>query len=386
MKALGRAVETDLGELAGIAWSRRGWLFGAAILAALIAFMASFLITPRYHSVASILPAKGFLREHNIVFGQGDIVDAVKLRPTTASNSQNVVTAASFKMRAAIVEELELVEFFGHADLATKDPALAEHRAMSDLRSATHFALSIYRDVLFIHVYTHDPEMSARIANLYIELIERENLAHYHAQASSMQSYLEGQLTQLRGEVLAMSDSLATYYSDLGLVDIDRERGGLFSLMATLQHQRSSLELSIARESLDRTDEDPYLLRMTEQLVLYDEMLAEYSPGGKPSTGRKVDSLLDPNTALIARDLERRLGTLQAREIRLRSELAGVVMEGAREGALLPVMDRAFPASEPYWPRRWLMMIGAAAIAIIGTYLVLLYLRAARTLAGEGRF
>ncbi len=378
MKALGRAVETDLGELIGIAWTRRRYLLGTALLAALAALLLSFLVSPRYHSVASVLPTKGFLKEQNIVFGRGEFTDAVQLRPTTASNGQNLVTAASFKVRESIVEQLELVEFFGHEELAATEPVRAVQLAMEDLRKATHFELSIYRDVLFIHVSTRDPDMSARVANLYIERIEDENLAHYRVQAAKLESYLENQLGDLRDRILILADSLVAHYGASGLVDIDRERDQLFSLLRTLQHQRSALDLSIARESLDRADNDPHLLRMAEHLKLYDDLLAEYVPGGNPSIGRGVGILLDPNTSLAAADLERRLAIMYKREGRLRGELAVAVMEGAREEAILPIMDLGFPASEPFWPRRWLMMLGAMVIATSTLYHVLVCDRSAR--------
>ncbi|MCB1162657.1 hypothetical protein KDL67_08220, partial [bacterium] len=187
MNRLGRVVETDLGELLGIARRRWSWLLATGLVAGVVALGVSFAIPPRYHSVASVLPATGVLRDRALLLGTGGLGGAAQVRPNTSSNGQNLVVASSLKVREEIVDQLELVRFFGREEQARKDPALARELAMVDLRLATHFELSIYRDVLFIHVITRDPDMSATIANLYIELIQRENLSRYHARAKSME-------------------------------------------------------------------------------------------------------------------------------------------------------------------------------------------------------
>lgn len=384
MRALGRAVETDLGELAGLAWRHWRLLAGLAVGAALAAFLISFLLTPRYHSVVSILPRQGFLREQQIVLGRGTLNNAVELRPTTASNSQNLVAAASFRTRAALVDSLGLVDFFGHAQLAQREPARARELAMDDLRRATHLELSIYRDVLFIHVMTRDPEMSARIANLTVQLLEAENLALYRAQARAMERYLEGELLRVRGELFAVADSLADYYRRHGLIEIASERKTLFSLLGELELQRSALALSLGREALDRAPDDPQLARLQSLLAVYDELVADLGKGKGVGAGSAA-GIADTGTVLGAEELQRRLEQLQLGESALRTELAAAVMESAREEASLPVMDRAFPASEPYWPRRWLMALAAGVLAPGLVYLALLYRRVARALAATGQ-
>ncbi len=381
MRALGRIVETDLGELAAIAWSQRRWLIGLSLGAGLLGLLLSFLITPRYHSVVSVLPSKGFLRDQQIVFARSSIEEAVELRPTTASNSQNLVTAASYKVRAALVDSLDLVAFFGHAKLAASDPEPARQRAVDDLRRATHLELSIYRDVLFIHVNTRDPQMSARIANLYVTLIEAENLALYRHRALAMQVYLEQELLRLRGDLFAVADSLAGFYRKYGLLELDSERDQLFSLLGELQHQRSALALSLAREGLDREPADPQLARLRGLLGVYDGLVAELSPGSARTPGGRFGGLLEPRVGLGAEALQQRLRQLQAAERDLRIDLAATIMETSREDASLAVMDRAVPASEPFWPRRWLLTLGAAILVPGLVYLGLLYRSAIRRLA-----
>ena len=373
MNRLGRVVERDLGELLGIARRRWSWLLATGLVAGVVALGVSFAIPPRYHSVASVLPATGVLRDRALLLGTGGLGGAAQVRPNTSSNGQNLVVASSLKVREEIVDQLELVRFFGREEQARKDPALARELAMVDLRLATHFELSIYRDVLFIHVITRDPDMSATIANLYIELIQRENLSRYHARAKSMERYLSRQLSTLRAEIASVSDSLAALYRADGLVDIDGERDDLFSLLTTLRLQRSALALSLSRESLDRSADDPALARLRDQIKIYDAFLDSYRPGGSAEGARDLRALLDQGRVLQLRDVEARLKSLQAQEADLRTELEVSVMEGARDEALLPVMDRAFPASEPYWPRRWLITVSAMLLATGVLYLGLVY-------------
>lgn len=381
MRALGRIVETDLGELTAIAWRHRRLLIGLTLGAALVALPIAFLIAPRYHAEVSVLPRKGFLRDQQVVLSRSSLTQAVALRPTTASNSQNLVTAASYKVRAAIVDSLDLVPFFGHAELAARHPERAREQAVDDLRQATHLALSIYRDVLFIHVITTDAAMSARIANLYVACIEAENLTLYRGQAQAMQSYLEAELLRLRTEMFAVVDSLAAFYRDHAFIELDRERGTLLALLGELQLQRSALALSLARESLDRREDDPQLTRLRSLLDVYDAFVAELEPGRGRPPGKRLAGLLEPGVGLQAQELQRRLEQLQDAERGLRVELGAAVMETAREDVALPVLDRAVPAERPFWPRRWLLIVGAAALVPSLAYLALLYRHAVRQLA-----
>ena len=374
MRALRYAVEMAPGELGELAWRWRRRIGLAALAAVLLGLLASFLVEPRYHSYVSILPQKGFLKEQQIVLGHGDLTDALQLKPMTASNSQNLVVATSFTVREAIVDSLGLAAFFGCED---PDAELARQQAAEALRRATHFELSMYRDVLFIHVTTKDARMSAAIADLYVRLIEEENLNRYHRQSQAMIRYLEIQLADVRSRIDALSDSTAHYYRNKGLVDIENEQQQLFSLLRELEMQALALDLALAREQLDRREDDPRVQQLAQQSRIYREMLAKLEPGGAgPSPMRSAE--LDMGTVIQAQRLDQELANLEELESDLRTQLAGVVMESEREEASLPLLDRAVIASKPVWPKRWLMVLGPGILAPILVYLLALLIAASR--------
>ena len=379
MKELRLAVEMRLGDLARIAWDLRKALAMVALGSAAISLVVALLLPAKYLSTASILPHKGFLQERQIVLARGITSNAVQLRPTDASNSQNLVTAASFRVRSAIADSLKLEAFFGFEGGQFEDSTRARHAAVDALRRATHFELSLYRDVLFIHVITEDPEKSAAIANLYTDLIERENLRIYRGQARAKQEYLLNELKQLRGEIVAVMDSTASVYTKAGLVATNQERDNFLSLLSELKLQRLALELSLSREKIDRTANDPYIARLAEQLRTFDAAMALLSAEKGSRSGVFGAGFPRPGAILSIEEQERRLAGLEAMEDWLGTELAAAVMEGNRESASLLIMDRAFPAIEPIWPKPWLIVLCSCFLATVLTYLGVLFFRIYRS-------
>ncbi|MBN2171766.1 MAG: hypothetical protein JW819_10665 [Candidatus Krumholzibacteriota bacterium] len=384
MKRLRHAIEMDLGELAGLA--RRRWraLLVAAGAAALAGFLGSFLVTPRYHAYVSILPRRGILREQQVAVAQGELTAPVRLRPTTASNTQNMVRAASYRLRAELVDSLDLVAFFDLADLAAERPDLARHRAVDALRRATHLELSIYRDVLFIHLMTRDAAMSARLANAYLDALQRENLREYRREAESRASFLQTQLAAVRVRIEEALAALVVFQGEREIVDLESQRRGLLSLLEQIHHEWLAASIALERERLDLDADAPAVARLEALVALYREaitLLDGASAEGAPPFG---SSVMDPGTALAAERLRDRLRGLQAVEQSLLMELSAAVMEAGLDELQLPVMDRAVAPAEPDWPDRALITVGAGLLVPLLLFLLFVLRAAARSrAAGE---
>ncbi len=375
MRLLRDAVEMDLGELFGLAAKRWRLLVTVMILAASLALSLTFLIEPRYHSYASILPQKGFLQEREIVLSENTFDFNAKLRPVNASNSQNLVFGASFKLREAIVDSLQLISFFDFDELEAQQPERAMHEAVDKLRRITHFELSLYRDVLIIHATTKDAQMSADIANLYISLIERENHRQYNAFSNEMLTFLTDQLKDTQREIRSLVDSTTAFYQERNIVEIKSETDALFSLLKELDLQRMSLELALSRAELDASPDDPLVRRMAKELEAYDALRAEYKNIDLSSrVGASGGADLSIGTILDVKRFERQMEQLEKFETNLTMKLANTLIESKRNEVNLPIMDRAFPATEPIWPKRWLITLCTMAIATLLTYIGLFLL------------
>ena len=379
MRRLRHAIEMDLGELAGLA--RRRWraLLITAAAAALAGFLGSFLVTPRYHAYVSVLPRQGILREHQVAVAQGELTAPVRLRPTSASNSQNMVRVASHSLREELVEELGLVVFFGFEDLAAEHPEHARYRAVDALRQATHLELSIYRDVLFIHVMTRDAAMSARIANAYLDALQRENLREYRREAEARAAFLKVQLAQVRGRIGEALSALAAFQGQREIVDLESQRRGLMSLLDQIHLEWLAASIALDRERIELGENAPAVDRLEALVDLYREAIALLdgaSAGGAPPFGSAV---MDPATTLAAERLQGELRNLEVVEQSLLLELNAAVMEADLDDLQLPVMDRAVAPADPDWPDRALITVGTGVLAPVLLYLLLVLMAAARS-------
>ncbi|MCP4549963.1 MAG: hypothetical protein GY835_26190 [bacterium] len=357
MRALRHAVEVDLADLIRITTVRWPLLLILGVVAGLTAFGASFLMTPKYHAFSSILPSRGFMREQQIVLTHGTLNKAMSLRPTTASNSTNLVLGASYVIRAAIVDELDLIPFFGLEELDAKEPQRARHEAVERLRIITHFELSIYRDVLFIHVMAHNPQASADIANAYVRLIQEENTRFYQEVAENRIAMLETQLAVVQDSLRVQTDETVGHYTSHGIRDLGKDRNLAYSLIYDLMFKQQQVRLALARARLDKTESAPEVTELKALEVIYGKVLAQYDSRGEGSS-EDEQSIFNIDNVLIAQGLLDGMHELEILENSLAMQLAAARMELSGGEFRLPILDKAFPPAEPIWPNRWLLTIG----------------------------
>jgi uncharacterized protein involved in exopolysaccharide biosynthesis len=375
MKVLRHTIETSLGELLGLAWCHRRLLVILFVAGGALAWLASFLITPEYHSFASILPRNGVLADRRLAIDLAGFDKSVELRPVNASNGQNLVILSSYKMREEMVDSLDLVNAFGIEISGDSGLAAARHEAVDRLRKATHFELSIYRDVLFIHVTTDDPELSTNIASVYLKFLQRENLRLYHRHSQQMVLYLEDQIEKLRLRFQTLCDETLGYYSERGLVDLEKQRTLFFSLLEGLEKERISIDLRLERARLDQKNDSPEVKRLEALSGIHREMLkiGQEERAGARNYTDNMGVVIDNDVDLEVSRLEKHMSNLERLEISLNTSLTAALMELSRDEIMLPVLDRPTIPAEPVWPKRWLLSLVTALIAPLVAYLGIVF-------------
>ncbi len=357
--------ELSLYDLSMVLRRRSKWILALTCAACLFALTLSFTVTPRYESMVSLLPGRSNAVSTFIpMLERGKIQGGVKFGNVTTRNSQNLEVMASDRLQYRLIDELELVTFYGHGDLMARDSSLAMAKTLVDLRRDTHFGLSLQLQVLFTRVTTTDAEMSARIANRYLDLLDEVNLERYHRFAADKARFLDTRLANLGEEILQADRNLSRFHQRHGFADFEEEQGNLFNLTNRLQQRLLNKELALASLSTDVGPDGPERIQLEAEIAVFTAMLEKLSASfGSDGAGTGGGNIPDMEARYDQLKRERRL--LQAVEEQLIGERESARLQSIMDTGTTTVLDRAYVSNEPVWPDRKLIVGLTTAIAML---------------------
>ena len=383
--------EFSLLELVEIVTRRKRLFLALVLLAPLLAWGASHLIEPRYDAVSSLLPVQNSsVQGYSSILERGVIRGGLRIRSAKVRNSVNLERLLGRQLRYEIVDEMGLVEFFDLADEAEENPERARELAAKRLLDATHLAMSLKVRVLMIHVVTRDPEMSARIANGYIEALDRHNLATIRRDAASRVAYLDRQLEKLRNAAAVGRSRLLEYREGAGISDFDAQTASALEILGELRKKLLELEMRHASVSADYSADHPELQLIEAEMEVYRNTLERFSAeraeieadGGEYVPYLDIPLASASRHELAVAHLDRELELLDALNAALVAERERSRMEQFLDIATTSVLDRAVVPSEPIWPRRKMIVLVSTFITLFVVYLALFAREAFFKMAG----
>ncbi len=368
MNETNRNLDFSLLELIELYARRWRWLLGALALAVALATLYVFLILkPNYTATASLLPGRSDIVQRGIpILERGNFRGSFRVGNITTRNSMNLEMMVSTTLRAEMVDSLALVEFFGFGDLAIRQPEKARQRAIKAMTRATHFELSLQLQVLFVHVTTPDSEMSARIANAYLEAVAELNLVRYRRFAVQRIDFIERRLAELQPLTMEAEQALLAFQGEKSVLDPYLERESLFVLKHQLQSQLLQSQLAAERIALDAGESSPQLLALRAEEEIYRSMLTSLSTeeGGEPA-GETMANLIDPKLGLEWSKLNRELRLLEDLELLLIEEREMAHLQSELDFETITVLDHAVAPVDPVGPSRKLIVLAVAVCALI---------------------
>jgi uncharacterized protein involved in exopolysaccharide biosynthesis len=317
---------------------------------------------------------------------RGAFTGAFRVGNVTTRNSLNLETIVSDRARSALVDSLDLVSFFGLAEMARERPEEAHQRAMRELVESTHFELSMQLQVLIIHVTTRDPVMSARIANAFLDVLQAINLDRFHRFAQDKVRFLDARLGEVRESLLTAEARLAAVHREQGVVDLEKDRESAYSLLKGLREQLLDRRLRYETIMADAGASAPEAIALEAEITVYERMIAALAnemAGAARDAASAVPLTVGPVTEMALRRMERELQTLESLEGFLVQDREAARLQAVLDMETLTILDRAVPPAEPIWPRRHLMIALVATCALLTASLGAIGLESLRSL-GNG--
>ncbi|HEY75863.1 MAG TPA: hypothetical protein G4O00_06740 [Thermoflexia bacterium] len=244
--------EIDLREYIEVLIRRWKWIVGAALSAAVVALVVSFLLPPTYEATALVAVTKPrYMMRFDPRFETlDDIQPAYKAYPELAASDE-------------LLQEL----------LASLDPLPEGVETLRDLRMKVEAKSGADPSIIRLIVRHRNPEEAARIANVWAELfVERANEL-YGGQGETEVEFFEAQLERAEAELEAAEQALIAFQA--------RNRA------AILQNQLASYKQMQADYLADQRT----IAYITQDIEGLREQLAG-QPGGQPvSLGDQLTAL-----------------------------------------------------------------------------------------------
>ena len=227
--------------------------------------------------------------------------------------------------------------------------------------------------LIHISVEDGDPGRAAELANGYID--QFRNLSEHLAitEASQRRLFFEEQLQQAKSKLADAEEALKKTEQSTGLIELSGQARALIESAASLRAQIAAKEVQIQSLGTFATSENSQLVQAQQELASLRAQLAKL--GGSQDS---VDSgLLVPKGRVPQAGLEymRKLRDVRYQETIfeiLARQFEAAKLDEARLGALIQVVDAAVPPDKSSFPKRGLIVVGAATMGfIIGVLVVL---------------
>lgn len=351
-------------DIAIILAKYKKFIFGVPALAGLITVGVTYLMSNVYTGRAVLMPPQQQQSAALAMLGQLGAITGVVGSGGGIKNPNDLYIGL---LKSRTVAD-EVIQRFDLRKLYDADSLVDARKALDNKLNVT----SSKEGFIVVEFDDGDPDRAAKIANAFVEELDRLNQNLAISDTAKRRLFFEQQLKQVQ---IKLADA------ELGLKAI-QERTGLFRLedqarvtveaIASLRAQISIREVQLQILNAYATKENPDYLRAQQELESLRGQLRKTDRG----SGEK-DILLSPSRAPEAaleylrgyRNLKyyETLFELMARQF----EIAKV--DEARDAAVVQIVDRAIPLEKPSKPWRLLIVIvvGICSFVLTTTWILL---------------
>lgn len=200
-----------------------------------------------------------------------------------------------------------------------------------------------------------DPKMAARLANTFVEELERRTVELNLSRAGNERSFLEKRLIVARQELKTAEDEMQHFQEKYKTIKADSQATATIQSIAAIKAQIVTTEVQLAQLRNSMTDESPEVKRTLSALGrLRGQMAALSGSGGDnaiPSLG---------NAPGVGVEYVRRLRELKTQEAvveQLTKQFEVAKINEARDNSSLQVLDTAVTPLRKSKPKRSLIVM-----------------------------
>jgi tyrosine-protein kinase Etk/Wzc len=337
------------------------WATPAILGACAVAY--ALMVTPTFDAETSLLPPQSQSSAATMMLSQfGGLAGAAG--NALGLKSPNDIYVAMLKSReigAALNQRFKLQDWYRQESVVD---------ALRTLTQATN--ISNDKDGLIrITVSDRSAELSANLANAYVEELRRLSRTMAVTEAAERRQYFEGQLQHTRVALADAEVALKQLQQKTGLLQLEAQGRATIEAVANLRAQISIREVQLAAAKDFATNENPEYRRLSSELIGLKEQLAKMTAGGSDDNVFSRKGMPEAGLEYVRKTRELKYQETLYELLSKQYELAK--LDESKDGANIQVLDKAVPAEKKARPKRMLIVVmSLLAGAFLGMLLAFL--------------
>ena len=362
--------EISLLDLAIVLAKFKKLILGLPVLVGVLTVGATLLMTPIFTATTAILPPQQSQSGASALLGQLGGLAGIAGAAAGIKNPSDLYVGMlkSRTVADAMIARFDLVNYY-EAEL-TQDA----RKSLEDVSS-----FSAGKDgIITISVDDKDPELAAKMANAYVEELNKLTEVLAVTEASQKRLFFERQMVDARDRLVAAEIEARSAMERGGLASIDAQGQAMIGVTARLRGQISVKEVEIGAMRAFAAEENPRLKAAQQELLALQTELARIEGASALREGQAgAESSAGATNLQLLRNVKyyETLYQMLAQQF----ELAKI--EEAKDSALIQVLDTAIPPERKSKPKRALIVIlavlAAGFVAVLIAFMKEAALRAA---------
>jgi tyrosine-protein kinase Etk/Wzc len=357
-------------------WLVGSFVFGVAVLSAVI----SLFLTKHYTAKAKLLPPQQNQSVAATMLSQlgplGGLVGNMGLNIRNP-NDMYVAMLRSDSVTYALVDRFSLVSLY-HQKLRSE--------ARAKLELLTEVSVDKNSGVISISVDDTEPDRAAKIANAYIEELEKLTRTLAVTDASKRRIFFEHEAQTANEELVKAEQALKQTEEETGLIQLDSQARVMLQAYADLRAAVTAKQVEIQAMESFATPDNPDLIRAKQELKALQAQVAHYEEG---QGGRPIGDIALEKVPAKALAYIQKLREVKYREALLelmlkQYEIARI--DEAKDSYLIQVLDKALPPDRRSWPKRTAIVMASTLLASILAVLAALMIEKIRKAREDPQF
>ncbi len=362
--------EISLLDLAIVLAKFKKLILGLPVLVGALTVGVTLLMTPIFTATTAILPPQQSQSTASALLGQLGGLAGIAGAATGIKNPSDLYVGMlkSRTVADAMIARFDLVNYY-------EDEFVEDAReSLGDVSS-----FSAGKDgIITISVDDKDPELAAKMANAYVEELNKLTEVLAVTEASQKRLFFERQMVDARDRLVAAEIEARSAMERGGLASIDAQGQAMIGVTARLRGQISVKEVEIGAMRAFAAEENPRLKAAQQELLALQTELARIEGASALREGQAgAESSAGATNLQLLRNVKyyETLYQMLAQQF----ELAKI--EEAKDSALIQVLDTAIPPERKSKPKRALIVIlavlAAGFVAVLIAFMKEAALRAA---------
>jgi len=351
-------------DLAIVLVERKRVILWTVIAFTIVAAIVSFLLPKKYTATVTVLAPQQNNSMGSLLASQLGNLSGLAAMAGGSLNSKTQNDMYVGMLRGRTVEDA-MIQRFGLMSQYHKhnlQDTRQEFEKYSDVDGTAKDGM------IHISVEDHTPERAAELANGYVD--ELRTLSKHLAitEASQRRFFFEQQLAESKDNLADAEEDLKKTEQTTGLIELNSQARALIESAALLRAQIAAKEVQIQAMQTYASKENPQLVIAQQELAGLRSQQSQLTGKGETAGGLIVPKGMVPQAGL---EYVRKLREVKYRETVfeiLAKQFEMAKLDEAKEGSLIQIVDAAVPPDKRSFPKRTLIVAGAAIVGfLVGT-------------------